>query len=186
MNLIAITGKARSGKDSIAEHLVASHEYTRIAFADPLKSAAQKIFGLSDAQTWDAELKEVEVPYWGMTPRRIFQLLGTEAIMGTFGPDIWVKRFKLSLNEAQGAVVVPDCRFDLEAEAIRNLGGAIIEVIRGPGLNGSEGEHASEAGLSTLSDVTFSNNDTLSDLKKKVDNLITETEKEPCQEPCQN
>jgi len=102
MNLIAITGKARSGKDTLAEHLVASHEYTRIAFADPLKSAAQSIFGLTDAQTWDAELKETEIPYWGMTPRRMFQLLGTEAIQKTFGADIWIKRFNLSLQGATG------------------------------------------------------------------------------------
>jgi dephospho-CoA kinase len=58
MKLIGITGKARSGKDTIARHLWAQHAFTRIAFADPLKLAAQSIFGLTHDQTWNDDLKK--------------------------------------------------------------------------------------------------------------------------------
>ena len=93
MKLIGITGEARSGKDTIAKHLWAEYGFTRIAFADPLKLAAQQMFGLSHAQTWDDSLKEVVIPHWGMTPRKIFQLMGTEASKPVFGEDVWVKRW---------------------------------------------------------------------------------------------
>ena len=174
MKLIGITGKARSGKDSVARHLFANHAFTRIALADPLKLAAQQMFGLTRAQTWDDDLKEVVIPYWGMSPRQMFQLLGTEASKGVFGNDVWVKRWNITyeLLSATDDVVVPDVRFDIEADAVRRLGGVIVEVIRGPGLNGSTGTHASERGLSTLPDYTIINDGTLDDLAAKVDAIV--------------
>ena len=56
---------------------------------------------------------------------------------------------------------------------MRKLGGAIIEIIRGPGLNGSDGDHESERGLSTLSDVTLENNETVYALKEKANSFIS-------------
>ena len=50
--LIGITGKAGVGKDTVAEHLWHKHSFVRIGLADPLKRAAQEIFGLTDEQTW--------------------------------------------------------------------------------------------------------------------------------------
>ena len=63
MKLIGLTGKARSGKDTVANYLFNQHGYTRIAFADPVKLAAQQVFGLTHEQTWVEGLKEVEIPY---------------------------------------------------------------------------------------------------------------------------
>ena len=37
-NLIALTGLAGSGKTTAADYLVKAHGFTRIKFADPLKS----------------------------------------------------------------------------------------------------------------------------------------------------
>ncbi len=162
--IIGITGKARSGKDTVAAILVAQHGFTRIAFADPLKRAAQAIFGLTEAQTWDDDLKEIVIPYWGMSPRSMFQQLGVEAVKRTFGHDVWAKRWAMSFEAVGDNVVATDCRFDTEAALIRSLGGIIIEVIRGPGLNGSTGDHSSERGLSTLPDITIDNNGSIKDL----------------------
>lgn len=174
MKLIGISGKARSGKDTIAKYLFERYAFTRIAFADPVKLAAQQAFGLSHAQTWDDDLKEVEIPYWGMTPRQMFQKLGTDATHPVFGNDIWMKRWFMTYDLIKDTdhVVVPDARFDLEAGGIRNLGGIIIEVRRGEGLGGDEGKHASERGLSIAPDVIIHNDGTLEDLYAAVDKVL--------------
>lgn len=174
MKLIGITGKARSGKDTIARHLWVQHAFTRIAFADPLKLAAQQIFGLTHDQTWNDDMKEAVIEFWGMSPREIFQKLGTEAIKGTFGPDTWVKRWSLSYGPLMDTddVIVPDVRVDEEATYIRSLGGIIIEVRRGAGLVGSTGNHVSELGLSTLPEHTIENYGTVEELYTEVDKII--------------
>jgi len=175
MKLIGITGKARSGKDTIAKHLWAEHEFTRIAFADPLKAAAKSIFGLTDAQTWGDTLKEVAIPYWGMSPRQMFQLLGTEAVKGTFGPDTWVKRWTISYDLLKDTdhIVVPDVRTDLEAQAIRNLGGAIVKVVRNTsGLEGETAKHSSECGLTVAPDFTIANNGAFADLYYHINTIV--------------
>lgn len=174
MKLIGLTGKARSGKDTIASYLWHSAGFTRIAFADPLKLAAQNIFGLTDGQTWDDELKEVVIERIGLSPRQIFQKLGTEAVRNVFGESTWLKRWLVGYDflKETDDIVVPDVRFDNENALIKSLGGIIVEVRRGPGLVGSTGDHASEHGLSTLPDVVIENNGTLDDLYAQVEYVL--------------
>ena len=175
MRLIGITGKARSGKDAAATFLWAQYAFTRIAFADPVKMSAQAKFGLTQKQTWDDSLKEVVIPHWNMTPRQMFQLEGTEAGRNVFGYDIWLKRFLLTYNLLKDTddIVVPDVRFDNEAELISSLGGIIIEVRRGhAGLSGSAGAHISESGLSLPADHVIDNNGTLEELHAKFEAIV--------------
>lgn len=175
MKLIGITGLARSGKDTVAHYLWAEHGYTRIALADPLKLAAQHIFGLTDDQTWKDHLKEEIIPYWGMSPRQMYQLLGTEAVKGTFGQDTWCKRWALSYYPLSGTddIVVPDVRIDEEAAMLRSLGGVIIELTRNAsGLSGSTAAHSSENGLSTFPEYEITNNGSIQDLHDAVDGVL--------------
>ena len=175
MKLIGITGKARSGKDSAAKYLWTQYGFSRIAFADPLKEAAQAMFGLSDRQAWDDELKEVVIPHWNMAPRQMFQKEGTEAGRNVFGGDLWIKRFMLTYNLLKDTddIIVPDVRFDNEAEALRSLGGIIIEVRRGQaGLSGSAGAHVSESGLSLPADYVIENEGTLEELHEKFEAIV--------------
>lgn len=145
--LIGIAGRARSGKDTIAEHLYETYDYARVSFADALKDGARKIFSLSEEQLY-GDLKEVVDDYWQMTPREILQRMGTEAMRGEFGPDIWIRaamrHIQAELAQCQG-VVIPDVRFDNEAEAIVARGGEIWYVNR-PGAQVVRA-HASEAGI---------------------------------------
>ena len=174
MKLIGLTGKARSGKDTIASYLWHSAGFTRIAFADPLKLAAQNIFGLTDGQTFDDELKEVVIERLGMSPRQIFQKLGTEAVRNVFGEDTWLKRWLVGydLFKDSDDIVVPDFRFENEADLVRSLGGIIVEVRRGPGLLGSTGTHPSELGLLALPDVIIENHGTLDELYAQVEGVL--------------
>lgn len=174
MKLIGITGKARSGKDTAARHLVMNHEFVRLAFADPLKLAAQEIFGLTAEQTWSDELKEIVIQRWGMAPRKMFQLLGTECVKPFFGEDMWIKRLDMNYEILKDSdnVVVTDVRFDPEADYIRSKGGIIVEVRRGTGLAGEAGGHVSERGLSKPADLVIENYGTLEDLHDAVDDTI--------------
>lgn len=174
--LLAITGLAGSGKDTIADYLWEEYGYLKIAFADPLKAAAAAMFGLDVEAFYDRELKERPVEPWGTTPRRLLQLLGTEATKPVFGPDIWIKRFGISYDMVRETddVVIPDCRFNLEAEAIRAMGGVVVHLVRpGAGAPGEAAQHVSEAGVDILpQDYVLSNDGTLEDLYGKVETLL--------------
>ena len=173
--LIGLAGKAGVGKDTVADYLWEKEGAIKIAFADALRAAGAAIFGLGPCNFLDRDLKEVEIEYWGMTPRRMLQLLGTEATKPVFGDNIWLKRWFLSYSAVRDTdhVVVPDVRFDVEADAIRNLGGTIIHIVRpGAGLSGAAGEHSSEAGIELRNgDMYLSNRGSVEELRHKVDEL---------------
>ncbi len=175
MKLIGIAGKAGSGKDTVADYLWESHEFTKIAFADPLRRATEVIFGLDAHYLTDRLLKEQEVPYWGSAPRRILQDIG-HGLKALFGDDLWLKRWNLSYQmlEQSDHVVVPDVRFDLEADAIRHLGGAIIHLERpGAGLTGEAGQHPSEAGVTRKpGDFFLVNDSTIADLHLNIEGVL--------------
>jgi len=177
--LIGISGSAGAGKDTLAEYLWRTHTFTRIAFADPMKRATQAIFGLSDEQTWSRDLKEISIPYWGLSPRRMFQMVGTDAMQGTFGRDVWLKRWKLSYEMVKDSenVVVPDVRFPQEAELIRELGGYIIQLNRKceNGLDAEAKAHVSEAGISVkYLDFVLHNDSSIDDMCLQMADFIEE------------
>ena len=177
--LIGLHGKAGSGKDALGRLLRSQLDKSlRMAFADPVKSAAAVIFDVKHDVAHSPEFKEWYSSYWGLTGRQMLQLLGTEAIRGTFGQDFWVKRWRLEAESFLNAgypVIVTDVRFENEADAIREMGGTIVHVIRPnwQALDGSEGAHASEAGIQLqLWDYTVSNDGTLEDLGRKAEHLL--------------
>lgn len=169
---IGITGYKRSGKDTIASVLV-EHGFTRIGFADPLKSMALSCdpFVEIHGRTPEfARLTEiVGLLGWELAKdhedvRRFLQRLGTEGVRDHLGPDAWVNALKLRADqEGLTRIVVPDVRFMNEAAAIRKWGGQIWKVHR-PGCL-SDG-HASEAYIEQIdADVEFHNTGEITDLR---------------------
>src|SRR5574340_612272 len=73
----------------------------KIAFADPLRLAAYHIFGVDHCYFTDRKLKEEINPDWGMSPRRMLQLLGNDAMKPVFGSDVWRKRWQMTYNIAR-------------------------------------------------------------------------------------
>lgn len=155
--IVGIAGAQGAGKDTIAAVLVQLFGYHRIAFGDPLREAASAIFGLTQEEMLDRDLKEKPLgrgPWKHLTPRRILQLLGTESCRDVFHPQvsddydietqggIWSARvWDIAANYSK--VVIPDVRFADEAASIKNRGGIMIHVER-PGLSGGATNHASE------------------------------------------
>ncbi len=152
--LVGLAGRARSGKDAIAHHLEIKHGFTSFAFSDPIKRGAQELFGLTDTQTWHESVKEVVIPHWGLSPRRLFQLLGTEFGRELIHPDIWLMRAHLHilglLEKGYRRICLSDIRFENEASMVHKLGGTLWYVER-PGA-AVVASHKSEDGVHLLRD----------------------------------
>lgn len=195
MNLtpvIGVTGKKRHGKDTVAEYLTTKRGYTRIALADELKRMVLDLDPLvvvPDSHTVGTDLHPSEVyrlsvlvERFGMEAmknvpevRRLLQVMGTEVIRYR-DPDFWVRTLHKRLRDLEaetgvaGLWVVPDIRYDNEAEWIKSLGGTVIQVVR-PGIDDGD-SHASEAGISSeFLDATVLNDGGVDDLFRGLDGL---------------
>lgn len=62
MTIVAFGYKAGVGKDTAADYLVSEYGFTKTAFAKNLKDCCMHVFGLSNDQVYDAELKQKELP----------------------------------------------------------------------------------------------------------------------------
>jgi hypothetical protein len=142
--IIGIVGNIGEGKDTIASYLEDNHDFTRESFAGTLKDAVAAVFGwnrfLLDGQTKESREWREQVDTWwedrlnmpGLTPRLILQLWGTEVCRRSFHDDIWVASLENKLRKVGTNVVISDCRFPNEFTAIKNSGGIMIRVKRGP------------------------------------------------------
>lgn len=141
--IIGICGFIGSGKDTIADYLVNFHGFRRESFANSLKDAVAHVFGwdrmmLEGRTNQSREWREQPDQWWSqrlgteITPRLMLQLWGTEVCRKGFHDDIWIASLENKLRKTQDDVVISDCRFPNEIRAIRNAGGIVVRVKRGP------------------------------------------------------
>jgi hypothetical protein len=143
--IVGIAGHKGAGKDTCAKTLISSRNFKKLSFAEPLKRAMTDLFGF-EHKNWD-DLKWKETPNslcYGHTPRYIAQTFGTDWGRKMVHPNIWVHA-TLRAAAKMRRVVIPDVRFNNEAEAIREAGGVVIEV-RKTGYVNQDG-HVSEQGI---------------------------------------
>lgn len=106
--------------------------------------------------------------------RRLQQALGTEVGRETLPGSVWadtgmakVARHRRDL----ASVVITDCRYDDEAEAVRAAGGKVVRIVR-PSLPEPTDSHTSESGVSEhLVDREIVNDGTLDDLRAASEEL---------------
>ena len=167
--LIGISGKAQSGKDTLGKYLCDEYRCLHYYFAKPLKEGAKVMFALTDDQIAN---KEVPIEPWGISPRKIYQRLGTEVGRG-IDPAIWIKNAEMFIKKHPGrTVVITDVRFDNEATFIRNRGGVIINIVRDK-EDIYESRHSSEGGLKPDNvDLYIHNNGTIEDMCNEVTYMI--------------
>lgn len=180
--VIGIGHKKGVGKDTVASRLVDSYGFIRMSFADPLKDACRTIFHFTDEQLYGKD-KETIDPRWNKTPRQILQLFGTEALRQTIDPEVWIKSFNIKLHKMASSmptqqlrVVVPDTRFENEAEAIRALPYGYLWKVERTISQNEFSNHASETALDNYPhwDTILTNNTSMADLYQKVTTCINE------------
>lgn len=182
--IIGLSGYARAGKDEAAKVLVNEYGFTRVAFADKLREVLYQlnpIVALWDTQDeikpdlkhyltvqsiidkygWDG-YKETR---FGEEVRRLLQRLGTEAGRLTLWDSIWVDAAFAGLETKN--IVVTDCRFPNEADAILDREGEVWRITRrgvGPANN-----HPSETSLDDWEfDRMIGNNGTLEAFRSTI------------------
>jgi len=207
--IIALCGFISSGKDTVADYLVNLHHFRRESFANTLKDAVSAVFGWDrtmleghskESRAW----RETPDPWWTnrlgivITPRWVLQNWGTEVCRNGFHDDIWIASLENKLRNSTDDVVISDCRFPNEIQAIKQSGGLVVRVVRGAepawydaavsrnrgpdgnstwSLSGRKldqlGVHDSEtAWVGTKFDVVLDNNGTLDDLYQQVKCLV--------------
>lgn len=175
--IIGVGFKARSGKDTIALHLVNKYSFAQESFAFPLKEyIGRQICGFNDKQLYGG-WKEVVDPEWGMTPRQMLQLIGTDALRDVVHPDFWVIPMRKKIEEHirnNRSIVISDVRMFNEAELIKKMGGILIKVDRTNPDKISSAKHKSELELENFPnwDYIVNNNGTVDDLFKKIDHIM--------------
>ena len=107
--------------------------------------------------------------------RTLMQYYGTEIMRNHVGADVWITS---TINKAiqhrdyYGFAVIADVRFVNEWQAVRNVGGKIIHVVRG--RLEDKVEHSSEYITSSSSDYEIENNGNLMGLFYKVLEFVKE------------
>jgi len=126
--IILLTGKAGSGKDTVADYLMSLSEvceagkhpelyppdtvfcseqiFSKDFFANPLKKMACILIGADENDDlkkyiYDNAFKEAIIPFGpmkGFTGRTILQKLGTEQIRNGFYEDVWVNHLAFRLS----------------------------------------------------------------------------------------
>lgn len=173
--IIGLSGKKRSGKDTVAARLVEAHGFRRLAFADRLKRLA------ADLDPWlpvsypdqtdncDPEalrqLSELIEEYGSEGAKEIpavrqwYKDLG-EKVRDDVDPGVWIRPVEADIEEAILAsyiadaggidqavrVVVSDVRFPNEADMILRQGGQVWRIER-PDTDDHEDTHSSETAL---------------------------------------
>jgi len=208
--IIGVCGFIGSGKDTVADYLTNFHEFRRESFANSLKDAVAQVFGwdrtMLEGRTKQAREWREQVDLWwsqrlnmpNLTPRWVLQYWGTEVCRRAFHDDIWIASLENKLRNSKDDIVISDCRFPNEIKSIKDAGGIVIRVVRGPepewyqdAVNMNSGNtnmnwmisktkmeqlgiHASEtAWVGTKFDAVLDNNKTIDDLFAQVKDLVS-------------
>ena len=198
MKIIGLCGEKGSGKDTIYEFLSKIYNVKRVAFADPLKESLKDLFLWND-DTFSREKKEMIDEYWGVSPRQMCQILGTDVIRNSifdkfnniikvknneYKVSFWIKRIHKELEELLNNMECPydfiiftDVRFLDELSYVKNLGGVMYKIIR-PNIEKNEySNHEAERGIDDEEfnkhiDNLIINNGNLKDLSEKIENIF--------------
>lgn len=174
-----VCGKARHGKDTIAEYIKNYYEENgkkiiNLQYSSYIKEYARKI---SD---WDGS-EETK-------PRELLQQLGTNVIRQKIDPLFFVNRIVDDIkvyNFFFDAITISDARFKVEVDVPKQNHDRIIaiHVIRpnfDNGLTEEQKKHPTEVDLDDYDkyDYEIINDGTIEDLKQKVYKILEEVENE--------
>jgi dephospho-CoA kinase len=199
MNLIGISGKKGSGKNTVADLINErlDGKYKMKAYADKLKEMAAIMLGCPVEKLNDQEFKKAQLSDewflgdeffekgndWDkvmyshlvdkkLTPRDVLQMLGDNT--RGIHPNVWVNSLFADWTKRKKWIVT-DVRFPNEYEAIKERGGIIIRVNR---KTNSKDTHQTETALDYYKefDYVIGNNGTMKQLNISIDEMFKELE----------
>jgi len=193
--IIGICGLIGSGKDTIADFLVKENNFEKLSFADKLKDSVAEMFDwdrqLLDGKTDESRAwREQTDKFWSkemgkdITPRHVLQVFGTECMRDGFYDGVWVSLAKKKILDNPGTNwVIPDVRFDNEANMIKEIDGEVWWVKRGQipvwfrmyqdiGKTPKDVHPSEWAWANTDFDAELSNNSTIAELKNQVQDRL--------------
>lgn len=180
--VIGLAGRARSGKDTVAQHLVHRHGFFRIGLADGVRAAFRDL----DGPTWE-RTKELD-PEIGFSLRWALQTLGTECRTKVVGARChWVHHALIKIaymaihhQEPRHRFVIPDIRFRFEERELDMRLPTMDGIFRcwmierdGAGLAGELGNHSSETEIEKIPvSLGIGNHGTIAELRELVDRAV--------------
>ena len=170
MKVICISAKARHGKDTAAEIMkeyleMQGKEVLITHFADLLKYLCKSLFG------WDGNKDE--------KGRTLLQYIGTD-VVGKKNPAYWaqfVSNVLCMFENEWDYVLIPDCRYPVEIETMRQIFDTTIVRIERPnfdnGLTEAQKNHPSEVDMDNYPfDYKILNNGTLEEFRQEIYNFM--------------
>ncbi len=171
MKVIMICGKARSGKDTLADFIINHLENKKpckVQIGQYIKYYAMKYFG------WDGE-EETK-------PRDLLIHLGTDIIRNKIDQNFHINRLVQDLEVLSyfyDTFIVSDVRFPVEIEKVKEKYDEVvtIKISRdSEELNQSQKSNITETALDNYTDYDYviDNNGTLEELEQKAVDIIKE------------
>lgn len=185
--VVALLGRAGSGKSTAAAHLEEHFTAARYSFARPLKELAKELFGLTDEQVYgtQAQKEEVDVRY-GVSARDLLIRLG-EGARKHIGSRVWADGCinAILAQHAQGGPslhVIEDLRHINEAEMVKTdprIRGYVVKLEYGNRQSSSSYDNApSEASVDQVPDelidtvICHLQSENASDLRTKLSTTV--------------
>jgi hypothetical protein len=169
--IIGIAGLAGTGKDTLADFIIAQYGGYKHAFAEPMRLMLRAGFGIDLSTPYWKANKENPIPALGKSPREMLQLLGTQWGRELIHPDVWVTLVHQQFLNRRAGMVLADVRMENEAAFVRKFGGTVIHIKRKAATPVTP--HASEAGVSIQpEDVVIHNDLDLGSLQHAVSKLF--------------
>ncbi|OAA90882.1 AAA family ATPase [Clostridium ljungdahlii] len=167
---IAMVGKMRSGKDTVADLITLRCNCKHIAFADGITKVIQICFP-------EAFMQE--------KPREHYQFIGQQ--LRKLNPNVWVNYADRTIKDLGSitSIIITDCRQSNEEEYLRRNGFFIVKVVAddkvrldriakaGESVTDEQFYHDTEKQVDLIeADYVIENNGTLAEMEKKVERLL--------------
>lgn len=151
--IVALSGKAGSGKDTLSQLLVKNHGFEHHKFADKLKVICSILTGLPTHYFVERAYYDVYIPLYKRTVREMLQTFATETCREHFDDLLWVKACLVDYSSDKNWVI-SDLRFQNEAEYLRQNYAAKLVRIEGSHID-YRSTHQSEVDLDHYSDFHY-------------------------------